>query len=101
MELLELTERTETLSETVCICTNTWVLVVHNDFKKVEKYERYGNEVDVDNLRRVFEFERHCKFAELANCNKDQIVATLSQQDKIIELFHSYGHDNREYIKVF
>jgi hypothetical protein len=83
------------VSETLCICTNTWVLVVHNDFKKIENYERYGNEVDVENLRRVFEIERNCKFAELINCNKEQIIATLSQQEKLIKLFYPNAIDRK------
>lgn len=70
------------------LCPKIWVLVVHNDFKKVEDYERYGNDVDVDNLKRVFQIERNCKFAELANCNKEEIMAALSQEEKLIELFH-------------
>jgi hypothetical protein len=75
-------------SETLCKCVNTWVLVIHNDFKKIDTYERNGNEVDVKNLKRVFQTERSCKFAELINCDKEQIITTLSEQDKLIKLFY-------------
>lgn len=71
-----------------CACLRTWVLVVHNDFLQVEGYERRGDDVDLRNLRRVFQTERACKFAELTNCSKEQILETLSSQDKFIQLFH-------------
>lgn len=73
--------------EKLCNCVNTWVLVIHNDFNKIEDYERNGNEVDLENLKRVFQIERHCKFAELANFDKEQIIATISQQENLIKLF--------------
>lgn len=69
-------------------CVNTWVLVIHNDFNRIENYERNGNEVDVENLKRVFQIERHCKFAELANFDKEQIIATISKQENLIKLFY-------------
>jgi hypothetical protein len=71
-----------------CQCNNTWVLVVHNDFLQVEGYERKGNEVDVENLKRVWQRERQCRFAELANCTSEQIISTLSSDEKLIKLFH-------------
>jgi len=71
-----------------CHCNNTWVLVVHNDFLQVEGYERKGNEVDVENLKRVWQRERQCKFAELANCTSAQIIGTLSSDEKLTKLFH-------------
>jgi len=80
-------------SEPLCKCVNTWVLVVHNDFKEIETYERNGNEVDVENLKRIFQIERGCKFAELINCNKERIITTLSEQDKLIKLFYPNNAD--------
>jgi hypothetical protein len=71
-----------------CHCNNTWVLVVHNDFLQVEGYERKGNEVDVENLKRVWQRERQCKFAELANCTSAQIIGTLSSDEKLTQLFN-------------
>jgi len=71
-----------------CHCSNTWVLVVHNDFLQVEGYERKGNEVDVENLKRVWQRERQCKFAELANCTSAQIIGTLSSDEKLAQLFN-------------
>jgi hypothetical protein len=70
-----------------CVCSRSWVLVVHNDFLQVEGYERRGDDVDVRNLRRVFQSERHCKFAELANCSKAKIIETISSEDKLLQLF--------------
>lgn len=72
-----------------CVCSRTWILVVHNDFLQVAGYERRGNDVDLQNLRRVFETERHCKFAQLANCSKAQIIETLSSKQKLVQLFNS------------
>lgn len=77
-----------------CVCSRTWVLVVHNDFLQVEGYERVGNDVDLQNLRRVFQSERECEFAELANCNKAQILETLTSQQKLNQLFHP-GRDSK------
>jgi len=71
-----------------CHCSNTWVLVVHNDFLQLEGYERKGNEVDVENLKRVWQRERQCKYAELANCTSAQIIGTLSSDEKLTKLFH-------------
>jgi hypothetical protein len=92
MELLEL-HSLESINkiqfvEQQCQCSRTWVLVVHNDFLQIEDYERNGDEQDLENLRRVFEDERHCRFAELANCDKEQILGTLSSTEKLIKLFH-------------
>jgi hypothetical protein len=72
----------------LCQCKNTWVLVIHNDFLQVEGYERHGDDVDVKNLKRVFQTDRNCKFAELANCNKTQIIETLSNEEKLVQLYH-------------
>jgi Mg2+/Co2+ transporter CorC len=79
--------KTTTL-EDQCQCSRTWVLVVHNDFQQIKGYERNGNDVDLENLQRVFQSERHCRFAQLANCDKDQIVGTLSSKEKLIKLFY-------------
>lgn len=94
LELTSFLESNESIRETLiiaeqqCQCSRTWVLVVHSDFLQVEGYERNGNDVDLENLRRVFHVERHCKFAELANCDKAQIVGTLSSKEKLIKMFH-------------
>lgn len=77
-----------------CVCSRTWVLVVHNDFLQVKGYERVGNDVDLQNLSRVFQSERQCEFAELANCNKAQILETLTSQQKLNQLFHP-GRDSK------
>jgi hypothetical protein len=92
MELLELNSL-ESINQTPsaeqqCQCSRTWVLVVHNDFLQIEDYERNGDEKDLENLRRFFQVERHCKYAELANCDKEQILGTLSSKEKFIKLFH-------------
>jgi hypothetical protein len=71
----------------LCPCTDTWVLVVHNSFKGVPNYERHGNEADVRNLRKVFSQDRNCRYAELANCASAEIVQTLGQWDKLLDLF--------------
>jgi hypothetical protein len=44
--------------------------------------------MDVENLKRVWQRERHCKFAELANCSSAQIIGTLSSDEKLTQLFH-------------
>jgi hypothetical protein len=90
MELLEIEslKSTQKTIEQQCQCTRTWVLVVHNDFQQIKDYERNGNNVDLENLQRVFQGERNCRFAELANCNKEQILGTLSSEKKLIKLFH-------------
>lgn len=41
-----------------CLCYKSLVLVVHNDFKNVDQYKRRGNDVEVANLRRVFQLDR-------------------------------------------
>jgi hypothetical protein len=78
----------ELTAVSVCHCSKTWVLVVHNDFLNVDKYERKGNEVDVANLKRVFQSERNCKFAELQNSNKEHIIGTLASEEQLIKLFY-------------
>jgi len=70
-----------------CLCSRTWVLVVHNDFMYIEDYQRNGNDKDVENLRRVFQTQRKCQFAELANCNSSDIVGTLSNEQQLVQLF--------------
>jgi len=77
-------------TNTSCHCSNTWVLVVHNDFLQVEGYERKGNEVDVENLKRVWQRERQCRFTELANCTSEQIISSLSSDEKPTQLFYSH-----------
>jgi hypothetical protein len=71
-----------------CLCCKTWVLVVHNDFEKVDQYERGGNDVDVANLRRVFQLDRHCRFAELQNCGRERIIGTLANEEQLVQLFY-------------
>jgi len=71
-----------------CLGSRTWVLVVHNFFRDILDYERIGNEADLTNLKRVFCDQRKCKFAELENCDAGGIVKSLSQEDKLIALFH-------------
>lgn len=71
----------------LCPCAATWVLVVHDSFKGVPNYERQGNEADVRNLWKVFSQDRRCRYAELANCASAEIVQTLGQWDKLLDLF--------------
>jgi hypothetical protein len=71
----------------LCPCAETWVLVVHNSFKGVPNYERQGNEADVRNLQKVFSQDRRCRYAELANCASAEIVQTLGQWEKLLDLF--------------
>jgi hypothetical protein len=94
MELLDI-DSLKSIKKTLeqqCQCTRTWVLVVHNDFQQIKGYERNGNNVDLENLQRVFQGERHCRFAELSNCNKEQILGTLSSKEKLIKLFHPHNN---------
>jgi hypothetical protein len=74
-----------------CLCFRTWVLVIHHDFKGVENFERLGNDADVHNLRRVFQEDRKCKFAEMKNWAKNDILSTLQSEKRIAKLFH---HDD-------
>lgn len=75
-----------------CQCTRTWVLVVHNSFKGIVNDERFGNEIDVNNLRRAFSTQRQCRFAELADCCSADILRTLSNKQLFVQLFHP-GND--------
>jgi hypothetical protein len=61
---------------------------VHNDFSDKGEWERLGNEVDVKNLRRVFEKRPNCKFAELKNCGKEEILRALRSDEQLTNLFH-------------
>jgi hypothetical protein len=73
-------------------CLQRYVLVVHDDFKSAPVYfKRTGNDVDVANLRRAFADERNCHFAELANSSSCEILATLSDWQRLRALF---GHDS-------
>jgi len=57
----------------------------------IEDYQRNGNDKDVENLKRVFHTQRKCQFAELANWKSSDIVGTLSQDEKLIQLFYPNG----------
>jgi hypothetical protein len=72
----------------VCLCSKTWVLVIHNDFFGIDKFERSGNDADIRNLRRVFEDRKNCKFAEMKGRSSTEIVSTLQSEEKLAKLFH-------------
>lgn len=73
-------------------CLHRYVLVVHDDFKTATVYfRRTGDDMDVANLRRAFANERNCHFAELANCSSAEILAILSDWQRLSALF---GHES-------
>jgi hypothetical protein len=76
------------VSEGACLCSEVWILVVHSDFHGFDEFERHGNDADVRNLRRVFQEQRKCRFAELANCGSDKIIGTLACPKQIFKIFH-------------
>jgi len=76
------------MEASLALCSReTWLLVVHNDFKEHQNFERLGNDIDIANLARSFCEQRNCKFAEIKNGNAKQILAVLSDQDALIQLF--------------
>jgi hypothetical protein len=79
----------------ICLCSKIWVLVVSNDFDGIQGFDRRGNNADIQNLRRVFHEQRHCRFAELRNCGREEIINTFSSADEIKKLFNRNGE--REY----
>jgi hypothetical protein len=82
------------VQEGTCLCSTTWVLVIHNAFQDIDKYERFGNGADIRNIRRVFHEQRKCRFAELENRGRDDIIDILSTQEMLIQLFHPDGDCN-------
>jgi len=71
--------------------SNTWVLVVHNYFKNIPYLERIGNEIDIINIKQLFCATRGCKFAEMENCGREEIIGALSQEEKLTGLFKTNG----------
>ncbi|XP_059469762.1 uncharacterized protein LOC132193237 [Neocloeon triangulifer] len=63
----------------------TWVLAIHHTFEGTDDL-RKGNDKDVENLKNAFS-RRNCLFKDLKSKKKDEILETLSNQEKLLQLF--------------
>jgi hypothetical protein len=80
-------------------CENWWVLVIHDDFSRVQDLQRIGDDVDVTNLRQAFAVDRQCRFAELANCHSKVILNNLSNWRLFADLFGQADENGNYKIK--
>jgi hypothetical protein len=68
----------------LCLCSKTWVLIVHNDFEGISNYERKGNDADVQNINRVFATRPNATIRELKKCGSQEILTTIREKLNIL-----------------
>jgi len=64
--------------------------VVHYGFDGIDKWEREGNNLDVEAIRETFSVKREGKFVELASPTRDELLENLRDEQK---LFTQFGVD--------
>ncbi|XP_059470991.1 uncharacterized protein LOC132193991 isoform X3 [Neocloeon triangulifer] len=64
------------------------VLVVSYEFKDDAEMRRYGNEKDLENLRKSFKEKRKCRYKELTSPTAEDFLTILANEEELLKLFN-------------